>query len=653
MTDAATSATTALEHARRALAGRRWADAMELLPTVDVDGQLTASDLAAYGEAAWWTGQLGLAIALRERAFEAQLAAGERANAALTALMLGNDYSHRLESALASGWVRRAERLLADLPESREHGYLERPMLNAALARGDFEEALRRAGQILAIAARTSDPDLEALGLQDKGRALVGAGRVEEGMALLDEAVVAAVSGRVSPYPTAVVYCNATVACGDLTDYRRAGEFAEIARRWCERQSIAGFPGMCRVRRVEIIRLRGAWAEAEAEARRACAELQDFSLDYAGEGFYQIGEIRLRTGDLDGADAAFRQAHDMGRDPQPGLALLRRAQGRRNAAASMLARMLSDRGQPPLLRARLLPAAIELFIETDAADRASAAAAELETIAAQYGTHVLRASAATGRGAVALAEGDVEAAIDSLRRASRIWQETDAPYEVARVRRLLGEAYLRAGDPEAAAMELTAAGNTFARLGAAPDLAALDGLRRGAASAAAAPSATRAVRTFMFTDIVRSTNLLEAIGDEAWSRLRGWHDETLRSIVREHHGEEIDHTGDGFFVAFPSADDALACALAIRHVLAEHRERHGFAPSLRIGLHTGDAIQSGGNYQGHGVHVAARIGALAGADEILVSSGVLAAAATPPPHGQPREERLRGISNPVEVATLA
>lgn len=643
-----------LDRVRRALAERNWTDALALLGEVDAEGGLEAADLEAYGEAAWWMGRLGPAIELRERAFAAHMAAGDRLRAAGSALALANDYSHRQQSSIASGWVKRAQRLLADLPESREHGLLQRPFLGAALGTGDFDTALERADRILEIGARLRDPDLEALGLQDKGRVLIAAGRVEEGMALLDEAVVAAVSGDVSPYPTAVIYCNATVACGELTDFRRASEFADAAKRWCDRQAITGFPGMCRVRRVEIIRLRGAWAEAEAEARKACAELKDFSLDYAGEGFYQIGEIRLRVGDLDGAEKAFAQAHEMGREPQPGLSMLRHAQGRTDAGAAMLARALADLALPPLQRARLLPAEVELAVVTGDTARAAAAADELDRIAQQYGTHVLRASAWFAHGQVALARGDHEAAVDALRRAWRTSQEMDAPYEAALTRALLGEAYLGAGDREAANTELEAAAATFERLGAVPDAARAAALRRSSEPLGTSSGPTRrAVRTFMFTDIVRSTNLIEAVGDEAWGRLLAWHDDAIRVLLREHGGQEVHHAGDGFFVAFPSADAAIVCARAIRRRLLEHRRDHGFAPSVRIGLHIAEALETPTGYEGRGVHIAARIGALGGPDEILVSRDVLEAAQTPPEHGDLRHERLRGIAQPIEVAALA
>ena len=165
--------------------------------------------------------------------------------------------------------------------------------------------------------------------------------------------------------------------------------------------------------------------------------------------------------------------------------------------------------------------------------------------------------------------------------------------------------------------------------------------------------ARRAVRTFMFTDIVRSTNLIEAIGDEAWGQLLAWHDETIRGLLREQGGQEVHHAGDGFFVAFPSADAAIVCALAIRRRFGDHRQRHGFAPSVRIGLHIAEALETSTGYEGRGVHIAARIAALGDANEILVSRDVLDATDTPPEHGDLRQERLRGIAAPVEVAALA
>jgi class 3 adenylate cyclase len=637
---------------RTAFEERRWSDAIEMLTAAATSHPLEGGDLDALGEACWWLGRLTDAIAQRERAFSAHESAGDHVAAARTALALVADHGQRLESSLSAGWLRRAERLLDGQQESIAHGWLFRPRLNQALGRGDLEEALSIADRILDIGLRFADVDLQAIGLQDRGRVLVALGRVDEGLDALDEAVVMAVSGDVSPYPTAMVYCNATIACQDLTDYRRAGEFAEAAERWCERQAIAGFPGMCRVRRVEIIRLRGAWAQAEAEARRACDELVGFYSSFAAEGLYQIGEIRRRMGDLDGADAAFSEAHRLGRDPMPGLALVRLAQGRADAAGSLLARALAAPGLTPLARAKLLPAEVVTAVAIRDIGRAEAAAAALESTAAVFQTSLMRAEAGVARGLVALATREPEAAIGAFRGAIGEWQATDAPYEAALAQAALGEALLAVGDGDSAALEFAAASATFGSLGASVDLTRVRELSATESSAGGRGPARRAVRTFMFTDIVGSTGLIDVVGDEAWGALLAWHDATVRALLRTHHGQEVDHAGDGFFVAFETADDALEGAMSIRRAFADHRRDHGFAPSIRIGLHSAEALNTTAGYEGGGVHAAARIGALAAGEEILASRATLDAATRPVPHGPWRTERLRGLRQPIDVASV-
>lgn len=638
---------------RLALAERRWSDAIAHLELAASTLPLEGTDLDGLGEASWWLGRLGDAVAYGERAFAAHDAAAHRVKAARSALNLVTYLSQRSESSIAAGWFRRAERLLDGVPESAAHAWLLRPRLNQAIHHGDLDKALALAEQVLDIGLRLGDRDLGAIGLQDRGRVLVALGRVDEGMDALDEAVVMAVSGDVSPYPTAMVYCNATIAAEDLTDFRRAGEFAEAAQRWCERQAIAGFPGMCRVRRVEIIRLRGAWAEAESEAQRACKELIEFQPSYAGEGFYQIGEIRRRMGDLTGAEEAFSQAHRLGRDPMPGLAFVRHAQGRSDAAAALLARALAEPSLTPLPRARLLPAEVEVAIAIRDIGRAEAAAAMLETTAATYSTNLMRAEAGVARGRVALATFEPEAAIAALRAAIREWQSTDAPYEAALAQMVLGEAYQAADDDDAAALEFAAAASTFESLGAVIGLRQIAELT-APSTAERGPSgrSRRATRTFMFTDIVGSTGLIDLVGDEAWGQLLAWHNTTIRTLLRTHRGQEVDHAGDGFFVAFESADEALGCAISIRRAFAEHRREHGFAPSVRIGVHAAEALRTASGFEGGGVHAAARIGALAGGGEILASRATLETLTKPVAHGAWRTERLRGFRAPVDLAAI-
>jgi class 3 adenylate cyclase len=521
------------------------------------------------------------------------------------------------------------------------------------LNRGDLEDALEHANRVFEIGTRLGDRDLMGLGMEDKGTVLVQLGRVEEGMALLEEAMVAAIGDELSPRAAAIVYCNATIACEDVADYRRAADFSEAAKRWCERQQISGFPGMCRVRRAEITRMSGAWEEAESEARLACDELRDFAVAYSGEGFYQIGEIRLRLGDYGAAEQAFAEAHELGRDPEPGLAMLRLAQGRTDAARSLLREALDEPAVTPLERARLLPALVEAAAAAGDVQQAREAADEMSGLGERYGTHALRAAAADAVGRAALAGGDVGAAVGSFRQARRIWQELQAPYEAARARACLGRALIAGGRNDAAAQELHSAIAAFQRLGAEPDLkAAYAELERIEGASVGEQAADRAQRVFMFTDVVRSTDLIEAIGDEAWGALLRWHDDTIRHLVIERHGEILDHAGDGFFIAFATADQAIEAATAIRRTMRDHRRDHGFAPAIRIGLHAAEATKSGASYSGRGVHAAARIASLAGPNEILVSAAVLASADRKIAHGALRGEQLKGIRQPVEVALI-
>jgi class 3 adenylate cyclase len=646
-----TETVSGLAAARDATARHAWAEAFELLAAAESEGESVApEDLEALGDAAWWTARLDACIGARERAYAAYIESGNRRRAAFVAMTLVKDYFAKRATSIGMAWVNRAERLLADEPECVETGYLER--LRSVLAlegEGDYEKALEHAQRTHEVALRTGDRNLEALGLHDQGRALVMRGDVARGMALIDEATAPAVAGELDPYNTGVIYCNTITACKELADYRRAGDWTEAAKRWCDRQAIAGFPGMCRVYRASVLLTKGAWADAEEEARRACEELKEFNLSYAAEAFYELGEIRFRSGDVAAADAAFRQAHGLGRDPQPGLALLHLAEGRTDRALRCLEQALEDEAAD-LHRARLLPALAEVAVATGDDDQARAAAEELGAIAERFGSDALEAAASTARARVALAGADVRAAVREARAAIRLWQAVDAPYEAAEARMVLGAAYGAAGEDDAAALELEAAVSAFERLGAPRDARAA----REQLAALVPPSAgngARATRTFMFTDIVRSTNLVEAIGDEAWANLVRWHDGILRSLFEAHGGEEVDHAGDGFFVAFGEPASAVACAVAIQRRLAEHRREHGFAPQVRVGVHAADASRHGVAYKGRGVHAAARIAGLADGGEILASAAT-SAAVPATTASEPRSVELKGFAEPVDVVAI-
>jgi class 3 adenylate cyclase len=642
----------ALESGREAIRRHAWREAFTFLTTADQAAGLTADDLEGLAEAAWWNARLEDCISARERAFALRMEAGQTPRAARIALALTADQFGRRRSAVGTAWLNRAKRLLQDEPTGVEHGYLAR--LQAVMAiegDGDFDRAFELAGQALAIGTRFADRDLMALGLHDQGRSLVLKGQVSEGMALLDEAAVAALSGELKPLTTGIVYCNVISVCEQLADYRRAGEWTETARRWCDRQAIAGFPGMCRVHRAEVIRFRGAWLEAEAEARSAFEELRDFIVGYAAEAIYQIGETRFLQGDLTEAADAFRQAHELGRDPNPGLALLHLAEGKVAAATAAIRRGLAGEHRP-LARVRLLPAQVVIALAAADGATAEAAAVELDATAQIYGTAVIRAQARVAQGNVSLAGGDTDGAIRSLCEALTLWREVEAPYDEARTRVDLGAAYRAAGDTDGVVLELRAARAAFTRLGAVTDERHVAQLLAEAGEDAPPPSAElAATRTFMFTDIVKSTELVEAMGDEAWNEVLHWHDQTLRKLIATHGGEQINHVGDGVFAGFAQPETAIECAVQIQRTLADHRHNHGFAPQVRIGLHRAPATRVGLDYRGKGVHQAARIAAQAQGGEVLAS--LQTAQPCKFAVSEPRTVTLKGVAEPMPVVSIS
>jgi class 3 adenylate cyclase len=634
-----------LEQARAAARGGAWPQAYELISESDGRALSAPEELEMLGEVAWWTGRIDESQDARVRAFGLRLERGEEATAALLALKVAREYEHK-RSPLAEAWLARGERLLEGHDDSVEFGYLMRTRARLAIRAGDYDAALAHAERTIELGTRHGDRNLIALGLHDKGTVLVRQGDVERGLGLLDEATVAAVSGELDPYTTAVVYCGIIAAFRDLGELGRAGDWTDAAKRWCERQAISGFPGVCRVNRAEVMRLRGSWPEAEEEIHRAVEELHDFAPDVAGLAFYELGELQLRMGDLDAAEQAFREAHALGSEPYPGLALLRLARGEVDSAARGIRRALGA-AKDRLARARLLPAQIEVSIADGSLDEARVAAEELEEAAREFRSPALAASAAAGGGAVALASGDADAAHRELRRAIQLFHQLETPYEAARTRVLLADAFRREGDVDGAQLELDAAAATFERLGAARDA------RRARELLGRLPGAEadRAERAFLFTDICDSTPLVQAIGDEAWENLVAWHDRTLRALFEEHGGEEVDHAGDGFFVAFPDAKHAVECAVAVQRRLATHRRTNGFAPELRVGVHAAEASRTGAGYSGKGVHEAARIGELGGPGEITASLAT-ANLVDGLSRSDPETVTLKGLAEPVAVVRL-
>jgi class 3 adenylate cyclase len=641
--------TGTLDRARKALNDHAWQDAYDLFVSQVERQELSAEDCERLGEAAWWSAHPDESLEAFERAFSAHTAEGNPRRAAYIAMRLAIEHADRLDAALWSGWLRRAIRLLADEPDCVEKGYLELCLVRTSFERGAVDEAIEHADRAHELGTRFGDPDLIAYGLVLRGAATVVRGQVDEGLALVDEGILSAVGGELTPYAAGSIYCITIGVCRSVGDYGRAGEWTAAATRWCDRESITAFPGVCRVQRAEIMLLHGRYGEAEEEARRALTELTAFGrLPQAGAGSYEIGEVRLRLGDLDGAEEAFGAAHRLGFEPHPGLGLLHLARGRVDAARASVATALAD-ATDPLDRAQLLSARAQISLVAHDVTDARAAAEELDEIAARLPSPVLHAMAHQTKGATLTLEGDATAAIVELRKALRAWTEIGAPYDTAQARRWLALAHRLSGDESSAVLELRAAKDAFERLGAEREADRCDELIRAGEEDAAGK---RVTKTFVFTDIVGSTDLIETIGDEAWRDVVGWHDEALRTAIGSHGGEVVRTTGDGFFATFGDVDAALGCAVAIQRRFAEHRRRHGFAPQVRIGLHTADATAVGDDYAGLGVHEAARVGALAGGGEILATVSTTDAATIPLTVGDEREVSLKGIAHPVRVVSV-
>jgi class 3 adenylate cyclase len=640
-----------IESARDALKRHQWQEAYDALSQTDRQGCLVGAGLELLAWAAYWTAHPEETIDALERAYSAYLDEGNRSAAAMMAFRLAEQHGMRMAISPAQGWAARAERLAEEDSEWPVHGWLEWMRGLLAWFQSDFEGAIARYDLALELASRTGDRDLHGMSLHDKGHALCLLRRVAEGTALLDEAMAAVVGGELDPAAAGYVYCGTIGICSKLGDYQRASEWTEATLRWCERQSVPAFPGVCRIHKAELMRLHGSLMKAEEEARMACEELPRFNFfSGLGPANYEIGEVRRRLGDFRGAEEAFARAHEFGYNPQPGLSLLRLAQGKVETAAGGIRQALSDTSGNYCLQMRLLAAQVEVSLAAGDLEMAVLASDELGSIVSEYQSAALHALAACVRGAVNLAQGKPDVAHPQLRRAQRGWQEVGAPYEVAEVGVLLGKALRAMGDDEAAAFELRAARTTFERLGARP-AAELVGKFLGEIAASAQPP-DRVSRAFMFTDIVKSTDLVGLIGDEAWEELLGWHDQTLRSLFASNGGEVAHHTGDGFFVAFEDARSALTCAVAIQRAFTEHRRAHGFAPLVRIGVHAAKATRRGQDYSGGEVHKAARIAALAEGGEILASLDTVSAAQGEFKVSGSREVSLKGVARPVQVARV-
>jgi len=473
-----------LARGRQAAGRLAWADAYAALAIADRSSSLAGEDLELLATAAYLLGHVEDCLRALQRAQRFHSERGDLRRAARCAFWLGFHLINQGELAQASGWLARAKRLLAQEHECAEGGLLLVPVALQQLVVGDYTAAQATAARAAAVGRRVADGDLVALALNVHGRAMVREGRVSEGLALLDEAMVAVVADELSPPVAGTVYCSVIDACQEVLEWRRAHEWTEALAAWCGRQpDMVTFTGRCLVHRAEILQLHGAWPQAVEEARQAGERLARGADGFAiAAAFYRLAEVSRVLGDFPAAEDAYQQASRRGLEPQPGLALLRLVQGRTDAAEAAIRRVVAETAEE-FRRARLLPVQVEIMLAVDDVQAAREAADELTGITGRYDTPALRAMADHALGAVLLAEGDARAAVVVLRGAWQAWRELEAPYEAARVRVLLGLGCRALGDEEAAAMELDAARSVFAQLGAAPDLARLERLdRRDAAS---------------------------------------------------------------------------------------------------------------------------------------------------------------------------
>jgi ATP/maltotriose-dependent transcriptional regulator MalT len=467
--------TAALNHGREACAAERWRDAYDLLAAVDRHIPLRALDLELLARAAYMLGRESEYLGLLERAHRAHAKENRPLAAVRCAFWIGVNLARRGDMARASGWIGRAERELDSCGgDPVERGYLLLPRVFEQEEEGELETAAATAAEASAIGLEHGDADLLALAGHERGHLLIKLGRPKDGLRLLDQAMLAVTAGELSPIVSGIVYCGVIVACQDAADIRRAQEWTAALSGWCERQpDLVAFTGRCLTHRAELSQLRGALEEALDEAQRAeerCARAE--SPAAAAEATYRRAEIHRLVGEHGRAEDAYRQASRGGRDPQPGLALLRLAQGRVDTAAAAISTAVAD-ASGPARRTALLPAYVEIMLAAGDAPEARAGAHELDTLAAGREDSSLDAAAAAARGAVALASGDPRAALSPLRRAAGLWRVLGAVHETARARELLGLACRALGDEETAALELAAAREAYTELGARTDLARL------------------------------------------------------------------------------------------------------------------------------------------------------------------------------------
>jgi DNA-binding CsgD family transcriptional regulator len=468
-----------LEHARACFAQRSWGDAYAQFAAADAATPLGLDDLEKLALTAYLTGQDEESTLAWTRAHHDAIDRDDPQRAARNAFLIGSVLMFRGETAPGLGWFARGGRLLEGCGECAEQAWPRTWNAFAQMWGGDAEGAGPAFAESVTVGQRFDDTDLVTMSRLGQGMCLVRQGQGPAGMALLDEVMVGVTSGEVSTMYAGIAYCTVIAGCSELFDLRRAKEWTAALSRWCDSQpDLVPYRGNCLVHRCELMQLEGAWTPAMKAARQACDQLSGpVRWDTLGSAYYQLGELLRLRGEFTAAEESYRKASESGRRPEPGLALLRLAQGRIDIATGVLRRTLDETQEPPA-RARVLPAYTEVMIASGDVVSARAAADELGRIAEFLDAPYLRALAASAAGAVLLAEKDARSALQALRVADLAWRGLDASYETARVRVLIGLACSALGDPETPGLEFRSARKVFEQLGARPDIERLDVLLR-------------------------------------------------------------------------------------------------------------------------------------------------------------------------------
>jgi DNA-binding SARP family transcriptional activator len=452
------------------LAQRRYQEAFTTLSGATRAGRLLASDWEALGEAAFWSGHHDESIAARQRAYNAYIEVGDTRAAARVALALASNFGVRSRLSMAEAWTQTAGRLLDGMDECAEHGFLAYVSSMVLQEMGMLDESLAQSQRAFDIGRRCGVADLEALGLILQGIVLARRGSRDEAVPLLDEVMARATSGSLSPFAAGQIYCRTVRAWLDLWEYRRAAEWIQVIEERALETRFAGYAGDCHAHLAAALVARGSLEEAQREAERACEECETFELSHVGLASYTLGEIHLRRGDLNAAEAAFRRASEYGVVPQPGLSLLQAARGDLNGALASL-RTFLDATADRLRRVPALAVAVQTAFAVGDDAYAEWAARELSDAAAVFGSSALDAVAQQARGTVAMSQHHFRAALSDLRRAADFYRTAEMPYELAHTRRLIGLILRAAGDGPGGEMELAAAQVMLERLGARRDAA--------------------------------------------------------------------------------------------------------------------------------------------------------------------------------------